>query len=105
VSYGTFSHASDVWSYGVTLWEMYSFGQQPYDDVSGQEAADFVSRGGRLAQPYHCQQEIYRLMLKCWSVEPADRPTFAQLVNHFTTNVQYGNVQDLLMLSNQQSTA
>lgn len=102
INLGIFSHASDAWSYGVTLWEMYSFGQQPYGDMSGSEAADVVSRGTRLPQPMRCPDHIYSLMLRCWSCDPSQRPTFGELVSHFESSSLYDNVQNLLQSCNEQ---
>ena len=91
-----FSHASDVWSYGVTLWETYTFGQQPYGEMSGGEATEAVAQGARLPQPPRCPNDIYSLMQRCWSFDPASRPTFAQLVRHFASNAEYDNIQNLI---------
>jgi len=102
INMGIFSHASDAWSYGVTLWETYSFGQQPYGDMSGSEAADVVSRGARLPQPMRCPDHIYSLMLRCWSCDPSQRPTFDELVAHFESSSLYDNVQNLLQSCNEQ---
>lgn len=68
-----------MWSYGVTLWEMYALGEQPFDGMSGQQSADLVARGGRLARPPGCQADVYALMLRCWSVDPSLRPTFHEV--------------------------
>ncbi|KAL0268767.1 UNVERIFIED_CONTAM: hypothetical protein PYX00_010583 [Menopon gallinae] len=98
-NFGTFSHASDVWSFGVTLWEMFSFGQQPYGDMKGTEAIRFVEEGERLSQPEKCPDEVYRIMERCWNVDPAKRPTFAQLLNIFSTDPEYINIRELVVES------
>ena len=84
INFGTFSHASDVWSYGITLWEMFSFGEAPYGDMTGAEVLDRVENlNYRLECPRDCPSSIYELMLRCWSLEPSERPTFAQLYDSF----------------------
>ncbi|XP_045459480.1 tyrosine-protein kinase Shark [Melitaea cinxia] len=91
-NYGTFSHKSDVWSYGVTLWEMFSYGQQPYGDMRGIEAIQIVESGQRLEQPEDCPDEIYQVMLDCWAYSPDLRPTFSKLVDVFAQNPDYVNI-------------
>ncbi|XP_046649797.1 tyrosine-protein kinase Shark-like [Daphnia pulicaria] len=104
INCGMFSHASDVWSYGVTLWETYSFGTQPYGDMSGAEATEVVAQGARLPQPARCPNDIYSLMLRCWSETPDNRPTFANLVQHFASSAEYDNVKNLLQTASTEQT-
>jgi tyrosine-protein kinase len=61
VYYGKFTHKSDVWSFGVTLWEIWSFGAVPYDDLSGREVLDLLDRGERLSKPRDCPDNIYQV--------------------------------------------
>lgn len=96
-NYGTFSHASDVWSYGVTLWEMFSFGKQPYGDMKGIEAIQIVESGKRLERPEDCPDEIYQVMLDCWAYNPDARPTFRQLVDVFSQHPAYVNISQLAL--------
>lgn len=78
--YGTFSSASDVWSYGVTLWEIFTLGEMPYGDMSGQEVLEMLDqKGERLSKPPHCPDDVYKVMLQCWQYEPTLRPTFRRL--------------------------
>ncbi|XP_047528841.1 tyrosine-protein kinase Shark isoform X2 [Vanessa atalanta] len=91
-NYGTFSHKSDVWSYGVTLWEMFSYGQQPYGEMRGIEAIQIVESGQRLERPEDCPDEIYQVMLDCWAYSPDLRPTFSKLVDVFSQNPDYVNI-------------
>ncbi|ODM97653.1 Tyrosine-protein kinase HTK16 [Orchesella cincta] len=84
-THGTFSHATDVWSYGITLWEIYSFGATPYGDMPGKEVIDEVEKGYRLEKPGHCSDPVYRVMRSCWSKNPVLRPTFRFLQNFFET--------------------
>uniref|UniRef100_A0A3P9KN01 Tyrosine kinase non receptor 1 n=1 Tax=Oryzias latipes TaxID=8090 RepID=A0A3P9KN01_ORYLA len=76
---GSFSHASDVWMYGVTLWEMFTFCEEPWCGLSGREILWHVERDTRLEKPPDCPQELFVMMKKCWAFNPADRPSFAQL--------------------------
>ncbi|XP_063548484.1 tyrosine-protein kinase Shark [Cydia strobilella] len=96
-NYGTFSSASDVWSYGVTLWEMFSYGKQPYGDMRGTEAIQIVESGGRLERPEECPDEIYQVMLDCWEYNPDRRPTFGLLVDVFSQHPDYVNISQLAL--------
>ncbi|XP_026758712.1 tyrosine-protein kinase Shark isoform X2 [Galleria mellonella] len=96
-NYGTFSHASDVWSYGITLWEMFSFGKQPYGEMRGTEAIQLVESGKRLERPENCPDEIYNVMLDCWAYNPDQRPTFGKLVDVFSQHPDYVNMNQLVL--------
>ncbi|KAK6617837.1 hypothetical protein RUM43_014065 [Polyplax serrata] len=77
-----FSHASDVWMYGVTLWEMLTFGEDPWMGLNGTEILRKVDKEGeRLPQPEASPTTYYRLMVQCWSKIPSDRPTFTDIAN------------------------
>lgn len=77
---GSFSHASDVWMFGVTLWEMFTYCEEPWLGLSNRQILCRVERDGeRLERPPDCPQELYSVMRKCWACSPADRPTFSQL--------------------------
>ncbi|KAL1489268.1 hypothetical protein ABEB36_014201 [Hypothenemus hampei] len=73
---GVFTCQSDVWAFGVTLWEIMTLGQQPYQARSNLEVLHYVRGGGRLGKPKDCPRDLYELMLKCWQMEPDQRPTF-----------------------------
>lgn len=79
IYYGTFSHSSDVWSFGVTLWEMFTYGDQPYGDLTGAEVIKKIEAGQRLEKPKAAKKMDYQMMMQCWSYKPEDRPTFYQL--------------------------
>lgn len=76
-----FTSASDVWSFGVTLWEMFSYGSQPWSDLSPFEIAEAVSPPSdcRLPKPKSCPDDWFVEMLHCWQYEPRDRPRFSEL--------------------------
>ncbi|XP_050726057.1 activated Cdc42 kinase Ack-like isoform X2 [Eriocheir sinensis] len=75
-----FSHASDVWMYAVTLWETFSLGEDPWVGLNGQQILRKIDQEGeRLACPAACPTAIYDLLLECWALEPAARPTFTQV--------------------------
>lgn len=96
VCYGHFSRASDVWSYGVTLWEMFSYGAAPFQEMTGVEVIKFIEDGNRLAQPQKCPDVVYETMLRCWSWDAKDRPTFSWLDKHFDTEEEYLDARALL---------
>lgn len=89
VKYGHFSHASDVWSFGVTLWEMFSFGQMPYENMMGVEVIQFLENGQRLAQPKKCPHAIYKTMEDCWKIDIKERLTFTKLHKFFTEDIKH----------------
>ncbi|KAI5610244.1 activated CDC42 kinase 1-like isoform X3, partial [Silurus asotus] len=76
----TFSHASDTWMFGVTLWEMFTHGQEPWIGLNGSQILHKIDKEGeRLVKPEDCPQDIYNVMLQSWSPKPEDRPTFVAL--------------------------
>ena len=86
IRHGRFSHKSDVWSFGVTLWEIYSYGQEPrYPGDDGtdddEQLVSIIERNVVLPCPEKCPNSIYQIMLKCWHLNSDDRPSFVDLKN------------------------
>uniref|UniRef100_A0A8C1LEQ6 Receptor protein-tyrosine kinase n=1 Tax=Cyprinus carpio TaxID=7962 RepID=A0A8C1LEQ6_CYPCA len=79
-----FTHQSDVWSYGVTVWELMTFGMKPYDQIPAREIPDLLEGGDRLPQPFNCTEDVYMIMVKCWMIDPDSRPRFKELVEEFS---------------------
>ncbi|XP_072027836.1 tyrosine-protein kinase SYK-like [Amphiura filiformis] len=79
-----FSSKSDVWSYGVTLWEALSYGKKPYANMKGQELMQYIEKDQRLHKPERCPEEVYELMRSCWLFNANDRPTFRDIVRQMT---------------------
>nr|WEL12713.1 EGFR epidermal growth factor receptor 2 [Halisarca dujardinii] len=78
-----YSHSSDVWAYGVTMWEVLTFGAQPYGDKMPEEVASAVEKGERLTHPATASIELYATLLKCWLTRPTSRPAFPSVVSSF----------------------
>ncbi|XP_078596054.1 hepatocyte growth factor receptor-like [Branchiostoma floridae x Branchiostoma japonicum] len=81
---GTYTTKSDVWSFGVLMWELAMRGVNPYPDVDNFDLAVYLQRGSRLRQPKYCPDPIYTMMQQCWQVEPDLRPTFDDLVSRLS---------------------
>nr|XP_019582115.1 PREDICTED: ephrin type-A receptor 10 isoform X2 [Rhinolophus sinicus] len=88
LQFGHFSSASDVWSFGVVMWEVMAFGERPYWDMSGQDVIKAVEDGFRLPPPRNCPSPLHRLMLACWQKEPGERPRFSQIHSILSKMVQ-----------------
>uniref|UniRef100_A0A6Q2XUJ2 Ephrin type-A receptor 7 n=1 Tax=Esox lucius TaxID=8010 RepID=A0A6Q2XUJ2_ESOLU len=80
IQYRKFTSASDVWSYGIVMWEVMSYGERPYWDMSNQDVIKAIEEGYRLPAPMDCPPGLHQLMLDCWQKERADRPKFDQIV-------------------------
>jgi len=94
---GRFTTASDVWAYGVTLWEILTLAREyPYSDLTDEEVISNVQALFQqpdtpftvLPQPVTCPDDLYELMSRCWRKEPEDRPSFAELHNNLAERVR-----------------
>ncbi|XP_076875760.1 tyrosine-protein kinase SYK isoform X2 [Brachyhypopomus gauderio] len=83
-----FSCKSDVWSFGVLMWEAFSYGQKPYKGMKGNEVIQMIEKGSRMESPPNCPPEIYDLMRKCWTYKPEERPGFL-IVEHKLRDYYY----------------
>ncbi|NXW24348.1 EPHA2 protein, partial [Circaetus pectoralis] len=81
ISYRKFTSASDVWSYGIVMWEVMSYGERPYWELSNHEVMKAINEGFRLPAPLDCPSAIYQLMMQCWQQERSRRPKFADIVS------------------------
>ncbi|XP_061057035.1 muscle, skeletal receptor tyrosine-protein kinase isoform X4 [Eubalaena glacialis] len=79
IFYNRYTTESDVWAYGVVLWEIFSYGLQPYYGMAHEEVIYYVRDGNVLSCPENCPLELYNLMRLCWSELPADRPSFTSI--------------------------
>ena len=78
--YGRYNQQSDVWSFGVCLWEIFNYGGQPYSGCTNPEAIEMIRDRQLLLIPDECPQRAYALMLECWHELPMQRPTFTDIV-------------------------
>lgn len=76
---GIYDTKTDVWSYGVLVWELMTRGVIPYPNLQCFEVLPNLKSGYRLAKPNYCPESVYAILFQCWSVNPKERPTFGQL--------------------------
>uniref|UniRef100_A0A2K5R1Z2 Fibroblast growth factor receptor n=1 Tax=Cebus imitator TaxID=2715852 RepID=A0A2K5R1Z2_CEBIM len=90
-----YTHQSDVWSFGVLMWEIFTLGGSPYPGIPVEELFKLLKEGHRMDKPANCTNELYMMMRDCWHAAPSQRPTFKQLVEDLdriltlTTNEEY----------------
>uniref|UniRef100_UPI003AAB6F53 ephrin type-A receptor 5 n=1 Tax=Centroberyx gerrardi TaxID=166262 RepID=UPI003AAB6F53 len=80
IAYRKFTSASDVWSYGIVMWEVMSYGERPYWEMSNQDVIKAVEESYRLPGPMDCPEALYHLMMDCWQRERSSRPKFDEIV-------------------------
>ncbi|XP_055839664.1 tyrosine-protein kinase receptor [Episyrphus balteatus] len=85
---GIFTSKTDVWSFGVLLWEVFSLGLMPYTGLQNRDVMHLVTNGGRLDAPPGCPAIIYRLMAECWNPTPEERPSFSNILERLSICVQ-----------------
>jgi fibroblast growth factor receptor 3 len=93
-----FTTQSDVWSFGILLWEIITLGGTPYPSVPVEKMFDYLKSGKRLEQPQNCSLEIYHIMRECWHTSPGQRPTFFDLVEDLARIISLSSTQDYLDL-------
>jgi serine/threonine protein kinase len=90
---GIFTHKSDVWSYGVVMWEIFSLGNQPYMGLDNRSVVDYIKNGGCLEVTEKCPERIRKLMSECWMMDREKRPNFEMILKDLT---EISNHNDLL---------
>ncbi|XP_075581687.1 tyrosine-protein kinase Fer-like isoform X2 [Pelecanus crispus] len=79
LNYGRYTSESDVWSFGILLWETFSLGVCPYPGMTNQQAREQVEKGYRMSAPQKCPEEINKIMQRCWAYKPENRPKFSEI--------------------------
>ena len=83
IQHRVFTHKSDVWAFGVTVWELLTYGARPYENTPAREVPDLLEKGERLPQPAICTIDLYMILVKCWQVNSDSRPEFKELAEQF----------------------
>ncbi|XP_034427990.1 receptor-type tyrosine-protein kinase FLT3 isoform X1 [Hippoglossus hippoglossus] len=82
IFHGMYTMKSDVWAYGILLWEIFSLGVTPYPGMKVDHTFySMIERGFKMECPYYANESVYGMMCKCWALEPCDRPSFSKLVS------------------------
>ncbi|XP_053573591.1 insulin-like growth factor 1 receptor [Bombina bombina] len=87
---GVFTTNSDVWSFGVVLWEIATLAEQPYQGMSNEQVLRFVMEGGLLEKPDNCPDMLFELMRMCWQYNPKMRPTFLEIISSIKDEIDPG---------------
>ncbi|XP_078502337.1 tyrosine-protein kinase ABL1 isoform X2 [Lissotriton helveticus] len=94
LAYNKFSIKSDVWAFGVLLWEIATYGMSPYPGIDLSQVYELLENDYRMERPEGCPEKVYELMRACWQWNPADRPSFAEIHQAFETMFQESSISD-----------
>uniref|UniRef100_A0A2K5R7W3 Fibroblast growth factor receptor n=1 Tax=Cebus imitator TaxID=2715852 RepID=A0A2K5R7W3_CEBIM len=94
-----YTHQSDVWSFGVLLWEIFTLGGSPYPGIPVEELFKLLKEGHRMDKPANCTHDLYMIMRECWHAAPSQRPTFKQLVEDLDRILTVTSTDEYLDLS------
>ncbi|XP_074653918.1 uncharacterized protein LOC141908035 isoform X3 [Tubulanus polymorphus] len=94
LAFNKFSTKSDVWAFGVLLWEIATYGCSPYPGVDLTDVYHFLEKNCRMERPEGCPEKLYELMRRCWKWNPVDRPSFEEIHNSLETMFQNSSVTE-----------
>ncbi|XP_011298706.1 epidermal growth factor receptor isoform X4 [Fopius arisanus] len=83
IQHRVFTHKSDVWAFGVTIWEILTYGGRPYEQIPARNVPELLEKGDRLPQPKICSIDVYMIMVSCWFLDTESRPCFRELADNF----------------------
>jgi len=95
-----FSTQSDVWAFGIVLWEMFSLGKTPYPGIeAGERFYEMLVKGYRMPKPHYAPRDLYKTMLDCWDSDPVRRPRFVELTGIFGDLLEEGERENYIIMS------
>ncbi|XP_038590039.1 tyrosine-protein kinase ABL1 isoform X3 [Micropterus salmoides] len=94
LAYNKFSIKSDVWAFGVLLWEIATYGMSPYPGIDLSQVYELLEKDYRMDRPEGCPEKVYELMRACWRWNPSERPSFAETHQAFETMFQESSISD-----------
>ncbi|XP_070532461.1 tyrosine-protein kinase ABL1-like isoform X2 [Ptychodera flava] len=100
LAYNKFSIKSDVWAFGILLWEIATYGMSPYPGVELTQVYEMLENGYRMEKPDGCPDKVYKLMKKCWRWDPTERPSFEEAHDDLNSMFHNSSINEAMVISN-----